>query len=146
MYQKGSFLRWLFGALLVIAVLAGVGYAGYHFGYIQGMANAPEIATAISKAAENGQTLPVPPMLGYGRSYASPFMWMPHHGFFPFGGLLGFLFLIFLFFGLMRLIFRPHWYPAGPGMHGHWRGYPPPWAQECKEGQTDKQDSPAENK
>ena len=144
MFRRGSFVLWLIGTLLAVTVLAGVGYGVYHFGYVQGLADAPEVATVISKAAENGQPLPVPPMIGYGRSYANPFMWMhPRYGFIPFGGVVGFFLLVLLFLGLMRLIFRPWAWHYGP-MHGRgpWKGYgrywgPPPWASDDKEGEAE---------
>lgn len=160
MFQKVSLSRWLFGALLAIAVLAGVGFGAYRIGYAQGMADAPEVAAFFSKAIENGRAFPIPPVVGDGAASVSPLMWSPmsrglmpyggwmrmHTGVRLFGGFLGFLFLALLFVGLMRLIFRPYGYPAGPGIHGYWHGHPwgaPPWAQRETPG---KKEDAAENK
>jgi hypothetical protein len=150
--NKGSFVWRLIGVLLLIGLIIGGGVMAYRFGYAEGLADAPEIATVISKAAEDGQPLPVPPMIRYGRSYANPLMWMhPRHGFIPFGGVVGFFLLALLFVGLMRLIFRPwgwhygHMYGRGP-----WKDYgrhwgPPPWEHEGKEGEAET-DSEKEDK
>ena len=146
MFNRGSFVLRLIGTLLVVAILAGIGYGIYHFGYIQGLADAPEVATVISTAIENGYPLPIPPMIGYGRSFANPLMWMhPQYGFIPFGGVVGFFLLIFLFIGLMRLVFRPWTWGYGH-IHGRspWKGYAPPWAHEDEsdttEPKTEKKD------
>jgi hypothetical protein len=160
MFRKVSFSRWLLGTLLVIAVLAGVGFGAYRIGYAQGMADAPEVAAFFSKTIENGRAFPVLPETRGGAASISPLMWSPmsrglmpyggwmrmHAGVRLFGGFLVFLFLTLLFVGLMRLIFRPYWYPAGPGIHGYWHGHPwgaPPWAQTGQEGKTGT-DKPAD--
>jgi hypothetical protein len=67
----------------------------------------------------------------------------PHFGFFPFGGIFGFILFTFLFFGLMRMIFFRRWAWGYGHMHGrgHWKGYgpwgPPPWAREGEEGEAE---------
>ena len=150
MFKNGSFYLGLLGALLVIAILAGIGYAGYQFGYVQGVADAPEVADAITAVLESGQALTIPPMVRDGSAYANPLMWSPiHRGLMPYGGgnmhggfgfigcILGLLLLIFLLVGLKRLFFHMHWCP---GTHPYWHGRPwgaPPWAQEGKEGGAD---------
>ena len=153
MLKRGSFVLWLIGVLVTIAVLVGIGYGVYHLGYVQGLADAPEVATVISKAAENGQPLPVPPMIWYGRSYANPLMWMhPRYGFIPFGGVVGFFLLALLFFGLMRLVFFRRWAWGYGHMHGrgHWKGYGPwglpPWAREDEEGEAESDSEKKEEK
>ena len=145
MYKRGSWVLRSIGALLLVGLLIGGGVMAYRFGYAEGLAEAPEIATVISKAAENGQPLPVPPMIGYGRSYANPFMWMhPRYGFIPFGGVVGFFLLAFLFFGMMRMIFFRRWGWHYGHMHGRgpWQGHGgpwgnPPWARDEKEGDAE---------
>ena len=139
MFNRGSFILRLIGVLLLVGLMAGGVAIAYRAGVAQGIAQAPTVAEALSRAAENGQTLPVP---GYGYGYGYPYYgFRPHFGFFPFGGIFGFILFAFLFFGLLRLIFfRPwgwHMYGRGP-----WKGYghpwgPPPWAREEKEGETE---------
>ena len=145
MFNRGSFVLRLIGILLLVGLVIGGGVMTYRFGYAQGLADAPEIATVISKAAEDGQPLPVPPMIRYGRSYANPLMWMhPQYGFIPFGGVVGFFLLALLFIGLMRLIFFRPWAWHYSHMHGRgpWKGYggpwgTPPWAREGEEGKAE---------
>ena len=119
--------------------MIGGGVMAYRAGVAQGIAQAPEVADALSSAAENGEGLPIP---AYGYGYPVYGM-RPHFGFFPFGGIFGFILFIFLFFGLMRLIFRPWGWHYGH-MHGRgpWKGYgrhwgTPPWAYEDKEGEPE---------
>jgi len=132
MFTRGSFVLRLIGALLLIGLLIAGGAMAYRAGVVQGIAQAPEVATAISNAAESGQGLPIP-AYGYGYPY---YGFRPHFGFFPFGGIFGFILFIFLFFGLMRLLFFRRWAWGYGHMHrhGHWKGYgpwgPPPWVRE----------------
>jgi len=136
--NRGSFLLRLIGALLLIGLLIGGGMMAYRAGIAQGVARAPEVAAAISDAAEGGQVAPMP----YGYGYPG-YRIHPHFGFFPFGGIFGFFLFIFLFFGLMRMIFRPwgwhygHIHGRGPwkGRGRHWG--PPPWPYEDKEGEAE---------
>ncbi len=139
MFTRGSFVLRLLGALLLIGLMIGGGVMAYQAGVAQGIAQAPVVAETLSKAAESGQGLPVP---GYGYGYPVYGM-RPHFGFFPFGGILGFILFLFLFFGLLRLVFFRPWAWHYDPMHGHgpWKGYygpwgPPPWAREDKEGET----------
>ena len=134
MFNRGSFALRLIGILLLVGLMIGGGAMAYRAGVAQGIAQAPEVASAISSAAQNGQGLPAP---AYGYGYGYPFYgFHPHFGFFPFG-IFGFILFIFLFFGLMRLIFFRPWAWHYGHMHGRgpWKGYggpwgTPPWARE----------------
>jgi hypothetical protein len=144
MSNRGSFVLRLIGALLLVGLMIGGGVIAYRAGVAQGIAQSPEVATAISKAAENGQVPPVP-AYGYGYGYGYPFYGFgPHFGFFPFGGIFGIILFFFLVFGLMRLLFFRRWAWGYGHMHGHgpWKGYggpwgTPPWAREEKEGEAE---------
>lgn len=144
--NRGSFVVRLIGALLLVGLLIGAGALAYRAGVAQGIARAPEVAEALSSAAENGQVAPVP---GYGYPV---YGMRPHFGFFPFGGIFGFILFLFLFFGLMRLIFFRPWSWHYGHMHGrgywkkhgrHWGG--PPWAREGEGGEAEA-DSEKEDK
>ena len=147
MFNRGSFVLRLIGVLLLVGLMIGGGAMAYRAGVAQGIAQAPEVARAISNAAQNGQGLPAPT---YGYGYGYPFYgFHPHFGFFPFG-IFGFILIIFLFFGLMRLIFFRPWAWHYSHMHGRgpWKGYgvpwgTPPWAREDKE---DEAEADAEKK
>ena len=143
MFNRGSFVLRLVGALLLIGLMIGGGVMAYRAGMAQGIAQAPAVAEALSNAAESGQGLPVP---AYGYGYGYPAYGMrPHFGFFPLGGIFGFILFTFLFFGLLRLIFfRPWaWHYAHMRGRGPWKGYyghpwgPPPWAREGDEGEAE---------
>ena len=133
--NRGSFVLRLIGALLLVGLMIGGGAMAYRAGVAQGIAQAPAVAEALSNAAESGQSLPVP-AYGYGYPY---YGFRPHFGFFPFGGIFGFILFIFLFFGLMRMIFfrRRAWHYGPVHGHGPWKGYgpwgPPPWVREDEE-------------
>ena len=140
MFNRGSFVLRLIGALLLVGLMIGGGVIAYRAGVAQGIAQAPAVAEVLSNAAESGQGLPVP-AYGYGYPYHG---FRPHFGFFPFGGIFGFILFIFLFFGLMRLIFFRPWAWHYGHMHGRgpWKGYgrywgPPPWARENDEGEAE---------
>lgn len=123
MSNKGPFIVFrVIGFLLLLGLIAGGIFMSYKAGEAQGISQAPLVATAISQAAENGQTAPIPPMMyqnsyGYGPGYQ---MYGRHHfGFFPFGICGSILFLFFLF-GFMKMIFfRGMWHRG----HGHWGRY-----------------------
>jgi len=140
--NKGSFVWRLIGVLLLVGLMIGGGVMAYRAGMAQGIAQAPVVAEALSNAAESGQGLPVP---AYGYRYGYPVHGLrPHFGFFPFGGIFGSILFIFLFFGLLRLIFfRPWaWHYGHTHGRGHWKGYgrywgPPPWTSEDKEGEAE---------
>ena len=142
MFTRGSFVLRLIGVLLLVGLMIGGGVIAYRAGVTQGIAQSPAVATAISDAAQNGQALPVP-AYGYRYGYGYPFWGFgPHFGFFPFG-IFGFILIIFLFFGLMRLIFFRPWAWHYGHMHGRgpWKGYgpwgTPPWAREGEEGEAE---------
>lgn len=151
MFNRGSFVLRLIGILLLVGLMIGGGAMVYRAGVAQGIAQAPQVATAISNAAESGQALPVP---GYGYGYGYPYYGIrPHFGFFPFGGIFGFILFIFLFFGLMRLIFFRRWAWGYGRMHGRgpWKGHgghwgPPPWAREGEEGEAEADAEKKEDK
>lgn len=128
--KKGSFILFrIFGLLLVLGLIASAGAFGYKAGMARGIEQAPVVAAAIEKAAENGA--PTPPMYSHGYGYGYPHLYgFGHpHVFNPFGAIcFSFLFL-FLFFGVMKMLFfrrmRHGW-----GHHGPWRKdwegkYPP---------------------
>jgi hypothetical protein len=135
--SRNGFIFRLIGVLLLLGLVAAGGFMAYKTGVAQGIAQAPEVAAAIEKSAENGQVAPVPPMYGYGYGYGYPHPYgfgYPHH-FNPFGAIcFSFLFL-FLFFGAMRMIFFRRM-GHGWGHHGHhgpwgkWEGGFPPMFDE----------------
>jgi len=140
MFKNGSFVWRLIGVLLLIGLMIGGGVMAYRAGVVHGIAQAPEVASAISNAAESGEGLPFPT---YGYGYPAHLM-RPHFGFFPFGGIFGFILFLFLFFGLMRMVFRPWGWHYYGHMHGRgpWKGYgrhwgPPPWTREGEEGEDE---------
>ena len=150
MFNRGSFVLRLIGALLLVGLMIGGGVMAYRAGVAQGIAQAPQVATAISNAAESGQPLLVP---AYGYGYGYPYYgFHPHFGFFPFGGIFGIILFFFLFFGLMRMIFFRRWAWGYGHMHrhGHWKGYgpwgPPPWARESGEGAAEADAEKKEDK
>ena len=139
MFNRGSFVLRLIGALLLVGLMIGGGVMAYRAGVAQGVAQAPQVAAAISSAAESGQGLPIP-AYGYGYPY---YGFRPHFGFFPFGSFLGIILFFFLIFGLTRMIFfrRLAWGYGHMHRRGHWKGYgpwgPPPWAREGDEDETE---------
>lgn len=114
-------------ALVLIAVIAGVGMFAFRAGVSQGL------ATNISELPEF-KDLPkdgVPPMYGrdgFGHGYGMRFHG-PHFGF----GIFGFLFTLFLFFvavkALRVLFWGPRWGHHG-GWGRHWEGGAPPMFDE----------------
>jgi hypothetical protein len=123
MSQNGFAFR-LIGVLLLIGLVAAGGYVAYRAGVTQGIAQAPEVATAISNAAESGQ--PLPPMYGY-RPYGFGY---PHRfGFFPLGGICLSIFFLFLFFGLLKMVFYP-WRHSKHAWNRKWEGNTPPMFDE----------------
>ncbi|MBN1449713.1 MAG: hypothetical protein JW963_01745 [Anaerolineales bacterium] len=142
MLNRGSFVLRLIGILLLVGLMIGGGVMAYRAGVAQGIAQAPAVAEALLSAVESGQGLSLP-AYGYGYGYPS-YRMHPHFGFFPFGGIFGSILFIFLFFGLLRLIFfRPWAWHYGP-MQGRdpWKRYghpwgPPPWAREGEAGEPE---------
>ncbi|MBK9779244.1 MAG: hypothetical protein IPP55_04230 [Anaerolineales bacterium] len=135
--KKGPFIVFrVLGLLLVLGLIAGAGAFGFKAGMMRGIEQAPEVAAAIEKAAEDGQ--PAAPMYGHGYAYGypQPYGFGFHHHFNPFGAICGSIFFLFLFFGFMKMMFfrrmRHGW-----GHHGHhgpwgkgWEGNVPPPFEE----------------
>ncbi len=137
--KKGPFILFrVLGLLLVLGLIAGAAAFSFKAGEARGVMQAPAVATAIEKAAENGQAVP-PMAYGYGSPYGYGYGmrgYGHHFGFFPFGAICGSIFFLFFFFGFMKMIFfrgmRRGW-----GHHGHhgpwgkdWEGNIPPMFNE----------------
>jgi hypothetical protein len=138
MFRIGSIILRVLAALLLIGLLVGGGMAVYRAGFAQGYAVGASSATAGGAEVAPGGA-PLSPYYPY-----YPGMMYPHFGFFPFmplGGLCLFGLLIFFAFGALLRGPR-HWghhaWAHGPegGPHGHWHGYPPPWAKERQAGES----------
>lgn len=140
--SKKQFLIWTLLTLLIIALLAGGGFAAYRFGYSQGY--------AVNLEATIGEEGIVSPWgFGYPGRYFGPGM-----GFSPFphvGGLLfgiGIFILILVLIGksLRYLFWRTACGPEGAwarGWHRH-HGPIPPWYRDWEEPSKDKGGSSAE--
>ncbi len=127
--MKGPFIVFrVIAALLFLALIVAGGFFAYRAGVAEGIAQAPQVAEAIEQAGENGQVLP--PMYGYGHGYG---FHRSHFGFFPFG-ILGGLFLLFLFFGFIRMLVFGSMHYHGHHRHGpwgrHWEDGVPPMFSE----------------
>jgi len=131
MFRNGLIFR-IIGVVVLICLIAGGIFMAFRAGEAQGISQSPAVATAFVQSAENGQPVPLPPMMygnPYGYGYGYP-MYGPHHGFFPFGAICGSIFFLFLFFGAMKMLFfrRMAWHRSH--MHGpwsrHWEGGLPP--------------------
>jgi hypothetical protein len=160
MSRKGPFIVFrIIGFLLLVALLIGGGAMAYKAGVMQGISQAPAVATAISKAAESGQSAPVPPMygreFGYGYGGGYPMMYGHHFGFFPIGAICGSIFFLFLFFGFIKMMFFRRMMWGGFGHHHRpddglpWGG--PPWmrnhnCEENKEGEKKEGEGKEESK
>ena len=92
------------GGIILAVVTIGLAGAIYQTGYLAGAAGT---AAAVNPAV-------VGPLWGWGWGWG-------------FGGglfhLLGFIFFVFLFFGLLRLVFGGHRRGWGPGPRGYGRGW-----------------------
>ena len=150
MSHKGPFIVFrVIGFLLLVALIVGGGAMAYRAGVARGIMQAPAVAAAIEKAAENGQAAPIPPMMygghpyGYDYGYGYSPMYNRHPGFFnPIGAII----FLFLFFGFMKMMFFRGMMWGGYGHHRHG----PPWmrnhnCEENKEGEK-KDESPEEKK
>ncbi|MFN8413414.1 MAG: hypothetical protein U0Z26_13590 [Anaerolineales bacterium] len=148
MFRKGLVFR-VIGVILLLGLIAAGGFMAFKAGQVNGISQAPAVATAIAKAAENGQGANVPPMMyghgyGYGNGYGMPGYGMygygmhgyggHHFGFFPLGGICFSIFFLFLFFGLIKMIFFRRMMHHGGHIHGpwgrHWEGGVPPMFNE----------------
>ena len=129
MSRNGSIVLRVIGFLLLAALIIGGGAMVYRAGMAQGISQSPAVATAIVQSAENGQPVPVPPMM-YGRPYGYGYPMYGHHGFFfPFGAICGSIFFLFLIFGLMKLVF------FGGMRHRGWEGHKHgPWGRNWGNG------------
>jgi hypothetical protein len=142
--SRNGFIFRLIAVLLLIGIAVAGGYMAYRAGVAQGIVQAPDVAKAISQAAQNGQPVPAVPVYGYRYPYGWGF---PHpFGFFPFG-ICGSILLIFLFFGLLRFVFRPWgWRHHGyRGPWGKWEGGVPPmfdeWHKRAHEAPTESNEA-----
>jgi hypothetical protein len=125
MFRNGFVFR-LIGVLLLVGLVAAGGFMAYKAGVAQGVMQAPEVATAISEAAKNGQA--APPMMYPGYNYGyRPYGFGPghHFGFFPLGGICFSIFFLFLFFGFLKMVFFRPW------RYGHMHG---PWGRHWEDG------------
>ena len=133
MFRNGFVFR-IIGAVIVLGLIAVGGFMAFKAGEANGIAQAPAVATAISKAAENGQPANVPPMMyghGYGFGYGHPMMYGRHHfGFFSGAFCFGILFL-FLLLGALRMMFFGRMHMMHHHGGGHWRG---PWGRHWEDG------------
>ena len=128
MFRKGLVFR-VIGALFLIGLIIAGGAMAFKAGEVRGVSQAPAVATAIAQAAENGQGVPVPPMM-YQHSYGPGYpMYSRHHfGFFPFG-ICGSILFLFLLLGFIKMIFirgmwsRGHMYEP---WSNRWEGGVPP--------------------
>jgi len=134
MFRNGFVFR-IIGALLLIGLVVGGAFMAFKAGEVQGISQAPVVATAIAGAAENGQAAPIPPMMyGHGYNYGYP-MHGHHFGFVPFG-ICGSILFLFLFLGFLKMIFfRGMWHRGWEGhKHGpwgrHWENGVPPMFEE----------------
>lgn len=131
-----NFVPWMVARVVAVLILTGLataaGFMAYKAGVSQGIAQAPEVAIAIEKAAENGQVAPVSPMYGYGYGYPSGYGFHHPHFFNPLGAICFSIFFLLLFFGIMKMIFfrrMSHgWGHHGPW--GKWEGGIPPMFDE----------------
>jgi hypothetical protein len=115
--MSGRIVFRILGGLLILALLIAGGSFIFQAGVAQGISQAPEVATAIEQAAENGQSMPM--MHNYHYGYGHHGFGYGHHFGFGIFKLIGFLFFMFIFFGVMRMIFFRAW---GHKHGGHWGG------------------------
>jgi len=118
-------------ALVLLAVVAGVGAFAFRSGMERGLATNVAELPQFKDLPKDG----VPPIMyrydGFGRGYGMPFH-RPHFGF---GfGIFGFLFTLFLFFIALKALRVLFWGPRWGHMRGswgrHWEGGVPPMFEE----------------
>ncbi len=106
--------------LLIVAGLAGAGLAAYRYGFDNGYAYAGQVNGGDASAKVTTPSLyPVPGQYfypGYGMRF--------HHPFGTFFGIAGFIVMLFLLCGVMRMLAWKHW--AGAPGHAAWRHGPYP--------------------
>ncbi|MEW6504335.1 MAG: hypothetical protein ACOYXO_10375 [Chloroflexota bacterium] len=136
--------------VVFLALLAVVGRAAFGIGYARGVTESPAIAEQVQSWQNKTDNVPgiyafpgyAGPMMRGG--YSPLMMQRGHFGFNPIAGFLGFLFLAFVFFGVMRLVFFRRM------MHNNepWHGHMPPWVQQQPAPQSPAQPEPpqTENK
>ncbi|MCQ3937776.1 MAG: hypothetical protein DPW18_12110 [Chloroflexi bacterium] len=119
--SNNNFAGWVIartiGVLILLSLIGGAGFMAYKAGVAQGIAQAPEVAVAIEKSAENGQVAPVAPVYGYG--YPHPYGFGHPYIFNPFGAICLSIFFLFLFLGFMKMMFFRRMRHGGE-RHGHW--------------------------
>ena len=101
------------GVILLVALVAGIGFSAYNAGVSEGVAEAARAA----QAAGNDPAIVYPPYAGgpYGYGYG----W--GHGGFGFFGILFWILGFFLIFGLIRAAFGwGRWGGGGRGGPGGW--------------------------
>ncbi len=112
--RYGRFILGVILTLLLVGLVAGVGFTAYNMGVMQGAVVSGNLTPPVT-----GGVAPAAP-------YAAPFWFYGPFGFHrPFGfGLVGCfvpLLFILLVFVLARLVFRPRWgMRGGPWMRGDW--------------------------
>ena len=117
--QNARILAGFLLALLVVGLLAGVGYTAYNAGVSQGVIDSGKLVVPSTDG-----TAPAAPFVApYG--FYRPFGFGPRFGYgFGFLGCLAPLFFFLLIFALFRFAFRPHWGRGwggpGMGMRGRW--------------------------
>ncbi|RJP51978.1 MAG: hypothetical protein C4557_07010 [Anaerolineaceae bacterium] len=130
MFRNG-FIFWLIGVLLLAGLVAAGGFMAYRAGVARGIVQAPEVAVAIEKAAEDGGVAPIPPIYGYG--YPHGYRFGHPHFFNPFFAICGSILFLFLFLGLTKMLFfrrmRHGWSHHGP-WGKNWEGNVPPMFDE----------------
>jgi hypothetical protein len=104
---NGRFIFRVLAALLLVAVVIGVGTAVYNAGVTAGLAEAAR------QAAASGGTPPVVPYYGYG----GPYFHGPFAGGFGFFGVIFWILGFFLILGLVRAAFEG-WGRGGRGPGG----------------------------
>jgi hypothetical protein len=126
------------GIVLVLVIMAGIGFATYKAGYDHGVADSPEVAEAIEDAQDEGGVIPY----SHGMRAFSPFGMRFHSGFFPFGLICGSIFFVLIVLCALRMVFRPYgWGPWGMHHAKHHGWGPPPWAREDDESPAEKESS-----
>ena len=140
--QESHVMRQFFISLVLLVAVVAVGGAVASVAYQAGLATA--ITSVAATAPEGTIVTPVAPGVGpfgYGYGYGPGWGW---HGGGPVSGIVGFfvtLFVIFIFFGILRAVFfggrgRGWGGPGGPGGRGGWgheHNGERPWERQARE-------------